>query len=77
LAIEWYFLEFLQSYIEEVKPDLIEALWIAAGYDLIDAVEFFLSDSRVDPSANDNKAIKMLLHVDMWKLFRFFSLTAE
>jgi ankyrin repeat protein len=50
-------LEFVKNFIEEVKPDLNVALSSAAWIGFTDAVKCLLSDSRVDPSARENRAL--------------------
>jgi ankyrin repeat protein len=57
IALRTFDLELLKNYFEEVKPDLSEALSIAAEMGFNDAVKLLLSDSRVDPSADDNIAL--------------------
>jgi ankyrin repeat protein len=50
-------LDFLKKYLEQVKPDLNEALFAAACWGFTDAVKLLLSDDRVDPSAWHNQAL--------------------
>jgi ankyrin repeat protein len=50
-------LDFVKKFLEQVKPDLNEALEEAAYVGFTDAVKLLLSDDRVDPSASDNAAL--------------------
>jgi ankyrin repeat protein len=70
-ACKTFDLEFVKNYIEEVKLDLNEALLGAASAGFTDAVTWLLSDSRVDPSANDGEALWSAVlegHVEVVKL---------
>jgi ankyrin repeat protein len=58
-ALRTFDLEFLKNYIEEFKPNLNVALFLAASIGFTEAVKLLLSDSRVDlPSAWDNEALR-------------------
>jgi hypothetical protein len=58
VALRTLDLKFIESYIGEVKPDLNFALSRAASAGFTDAVKFLLSDTRVDPAAEDNVALR-------------------
>jgi ankyrin repeat protein len=71
VAVSTLDLEFVKNYIEEVEPDLNEALSIAAEMGFIDAVKLLLSDSRVPFSAEDNYALEVATgngHTEVVKL---------
>jgi ankyrin repeat protein len=60
-AIKTLDLDFVKKYIEQVKPDLNDALGGAAYWGFTDAVKLLLSDARVtrvDPSARNNAALR-------------------
>ena len=57
VALRTLDLEFLKNFIEEFKPNLNVALSRAAGIGFTEAVKLLLSDSRVDPAAEDNFAL--------------------
>jgi ankyrin repeat protein len=57
-ALRTFDLEFVKNYLDEFKPDINEALSSAARIGFTDAVKCLLSDSRVDPSAEDNEALR-------------------
>jgi hypothetical protein len=71
-AIRTLDLNFLKKYIEQVEPDLNDALLQAAYFGFTDAVKLLLSDSRVeDPSARNNEALVLAArkgHLDIVKL---------
>ena len=50
-------LDFVKKFLEQVKPDLNEALIVAARIGFTDVVILLLSDYGVDPSARDNQAL--------------------
>ncbi len=50
-------LDFVKKYLEQVKPDLNDALEEAAFWGFTDAVKLLLSDDRVDSSADENEAV--------------------
>jgi len=50
-------LGFVKKYLEQVEPNLNDALEEAAYVGFTDAVKLLLLDDRVDPSANDNWAL--------------------
>jgi ankyrin repeat protein len=56
-AIRTLDLDFVRKYLEQVKPNLNEALVVAAYVGFTDAVKLLLSDFGVDPSARNNAAL--------------------
>ena len=70
-AIKTLDLDFVKKYIEQVKPDLNDALGGAAYWGFTDAVKLLLSDDLVDPSARNNAALAFALkggYLDIVKL---------
>jgi hypothetical protein len=57
VAFKTFDLEFIENCIEEFKLDLNEALSLAAWIGFTDVVKCLLADSRVDPSAWNNRAL--------------------
>jgi hypothetical protein len=57
-AIRTLDLDFLKKYLEQVEPNLDGALITAALIGFTDAVKLLLSDYGVDPSADDNWALR-------------------
>lgn len=57
-ALKTFDLEFVMKSLEEFKPDLnhvlLDAIWIG----FTDVAKLLLSDPRVDPSADDNEALR-------------------
>ncbi len=49
-------LDFVKKYLEQVEPNLNEALFAGAYWGFTDAVKLLLSDYGVDPSARNNEA---------------------
>ena len=58
-AMRTFDLDFLKEYLEQVKPDLNEALKAAVWIGFTEAVKLLVSDDRVDPSARDNEALAL------------------
>jgi hypothetical protein len=56
-AVRTLDLDFVKKYLEQVKPDLDHALYVAAVSGSTDVVKLLLSDSRADPSEQDNLAL--------------------
>ncbi len=72
-AIRTLDLDFVKKYLEQVEPDLNLALEVAAGWGFTDAVKLLLSDDRVDPSAQDNSALRSASrngHLEIVKLIK-------
>jgi hypothetical protein len=70
-AVRTLDLDFVKKYLEQVKPDLNEALGEAAYVGFTDAVKLLLSDYGVDPSAWENYALfnaSQKGHLDIVKL---------
>jgi ankyrin repeat protein len=55
-------LDLVMKYLEQVKPDLNDALEEAAWWGFTDAVKLLLSDYGVDPSARGNYALFCAYH---------------
>ena len=70
-AVRTLDLDFLKKYLEQYKPDLNYALVEAVIWDFTDAFKLLLSDSRVNPSAQNNLAVRvasMYGHFEIVKL---------
>jgi hypothetical protein len=70
-AVRTLDLDFVKKYLEQVEPDLHEALGEAAIWGFTDAVKLLLLDARVDPSARDNQALRCAAgkgHLEIVKL---------
>jgi hypothetical protein len=70
-AVRTLNLDFVRKYLEQVKPNLDSVLVAAAWIGFTDAVKLLLSDYGVDPSADDNQALRLAAengHLEIVKL---------
>jgi ankyrin repeat protein len=71
VALKTFDLDFAKTYIEEFESDLNDAFYQSVRIGFTDAVTFLLSDPRVDPSAENNRAVRLAAvkgHVEIVRL---------